>query len=400
MHRHVERALPADRPTRPLDGVTVVSVEQAVAGPLCTLRLGDAGARVIKIEAPGGDRARYYDEAMGGTSVCFAWLNRGKESAELNLKSDADLALVKRMIARADVFVQNLAPGASARLGLGAAELTASNPRLIVVDIMGYGSGTPYAKRRAYDMLVQAESGICAVTGTPDTPSKVGISIADIGTGTHAYAAVLEALIERQATGRGRAIEISMFDGMAEWMSIPLLHYEYMGMEAGRHGLSHASVYPYRPYDCMDGSIVISVQSTAEWTRFCRDVLQRPEVAEVPQFKDNMARVMNREAVDAVIGPVFRRSACAEMIARLDAAQIAWSRVSTLQDLKVHGALSRTSVELPDGTVASMPHPAGRRIEDRRKVPLLGADTESLREEFAGDGLQIPERTNIERKSQ
>jgi crotonobetainyl-CoA:carnitine CoA-transferase CaiB-like acyl-CoA transferase len=399
MHSSTRPTTTTGRTTAPLEGVTVVSVEQAVAGPLCTLRLGDAGARVIKIEAPGGDRARYYDQAMGGTSACFAWLNRGKESVVLDLKAPDDLALVKRMIAAADVFVQNLAPGASARLGLGAAELTAEFPRLIVVDIMGYRSRSTYHDRRAYDMLVQSESGICAVTGTSETPSKVGISIADIGTGTHAYAAVLEALFERGRTGRGRAIEIAMFDGMAEWMSIPLLHYDYMDVETGRYGLSHASVYPYRPYDCKDGSLVISVQSTAEWTRFCQVVLQQPQLAEAPQFKDNMARVTNRDALDAVIAPEFGRSTSAEMIARLDAAQIAWSRVSTLSDLSNHPALHRVNVELPDGTAAKMPHPAGRQVANYRRVPPLGADTERLRAEFAGGAPNSLETTYNDRRS-
>ena len=372
MHRRPEALTQESWTTRPLDGVIVISVEQAVAGPLCTLRLGDAGARIIKIEAPGGDRARYYDQAMGGTSACFAWLNCGKESAVLDLKSAADLALVKRMIARADVFVQNLAPGAH-RLGLCRADLTAVFPRLIVVDIMGYGSRTPYGYKRAYDMLVQAESGICAVTGTPDTPSKVGISIADIGTGMHAYAAVLEALIERRATGRGRAIEISMFDGMAEWMSIPLLHYEHMGMEAGllcasRMRQSIPTVPMTARTAASSSRSRAAPNGRASAARYCSS-RRRPM-----RRSSEMVRVLNRDLVDAVIGAVFRELTCAEIIMRLDAAQIAWGRVSTLADLNAHGALHRVSVELPDGAMATMPHPAGRRIEDRRKVPLLGAD--------------------------
>lgn len=385
--------------SKPLDGITVVSVEQAVAGPLCTLRLGDAGARVIKVEAPGGDRARYYDDAMGGTSACFAWLNRGKESAVLDLKTQDDMRLLRRMLAKADVFVQNLAPGASRRLGLGAAKLTREFPRLIVVDIMGYRSSSPHYQRRAYDMLVQAESGICAVTGTPETPSKVGISIADIGTGTHAYAAVLEALLERATTGRGRGVEVSMFDGMAEWMSIPLLHYEHMGVETGRYGLSHASVYPYRPYDCTDGSIVISIQSAAEWKRFCESVLGAPQLVDAPQFRDNMARVTNRDALDAEIAPAFAQSSCEQMIVRLDAAQIAWSRASTLDDLSKHAAMHRLAVELPDGSMAAMPHPAGRQIDDGRRVPTLGADTERVRMEF-GEPDACPEAGELNRRSQ
>jgi itaconate CoA-transferase len=375
------------RPSGPLSGLLVVSIDQAVAGPLCTMRLADAGARVIKIEAKEGDRARDYDKAMGSTSAAFGWLNRGKESVVLDLKDKNDLALVKAMLAKADVFVQNLAPGASDRLGLGAEALTAEFPRLVVVDIMGYGRGTPYAAKRAYDMLVQSESGICAVTGTPEVPSKVGISIADIGTGTNAYCAVLEALFERERTGRGQAVEVAMFDGMAEWMSLPLLHYEYMGVETARFGLSHASVYPYRPYHAADGDIVVSIQSTGEWVRFCSTVLRHPELAKDPRFIDNWARVQNREELDAAVHEVFGAHNCDELIERLEAGQIAWARVSTLRDLSVHGALRRLEVEMPGGEIASMPRPAGRLTPPGRKVPKLGADTERVRAEFVAEAI-------------
>lgn len=374
---------PPDASAGPLSGILVVSVEQAVAGPLCTLRLGDAGARIIKIEAAEGDRARDYDTAMGSTSAAFGWLNRGKESVVLNLKDATDLSLVREMLKKADIFVQNLAPGASDRLGLGAAQLTAEFPRLIVVDIMGYGRDTSYAAKRAYDMLVQSESGICAVTGTDEVPSKVGISIADIGTGTNAYVAVLEALFEREKTGRGQAIEVAMFDGMAEWMSLPLLHYDYMGVETARYGLSHASVYPYRPYHCADGDVVVSIQSTAEWTRFCTTVLHAPQLAKDPRFIDNWARVKNRDELDAAIHDVFGTLNCDAIIERLEAAQNAWARVSTLHDLSQHPALRRVAVEMPGGEIAHMPRPAGRITPSGRKVPALGADTVRVREEFA-----------------
>ncbi|TCK28329.1 crotonobetainyl-CoA:carnitine CoA-transferase CaiB-like acyl-CoA transferase [Ancylobacter aquaticus] len=370
-------------PAGPLSGLLVVSIDQAVAGPLCSMRLADAGARVIKIEAGEGDRARDYDTALGSTSAAFGWLNRGKESVVLNLKDADDLALVKAMLSQADVFVQNLAPGASDRLGLGAAQLIAEFPRLIIVDIMGYGRGTPHAAKRAYDMLVQAESGICAVTGTPDVPSKVGISIADIGTGTNAYCAVLEALLQRERTGHGQAIEVAMFDAMAEWMSLPLLHYDYMGVETARFGLSHASVYPYRPYHCADGDIVVSIQSTAEWVRFCSHVLRLPDLAKDPRFIDNWARVQNRDALDAAVHAVFTPHGCAEMIERLEAGQIAWARVSTLHDLSVHPALRRISVEMPGGERVEMPRPAGRPVASGSKVPALGADSAAIRAEFA-----------------
>ena len=232
-------------PSSALSGLFVVTIEQAVAAPMCTLRLADAGARVVKIERPEGDTARHYDRSVKGVSAYFAWLNRGKESAVLDLKDAGDLAVAHRMVARADVFVQNLAPGASARLGLGAR--LARHPRLIVVDIVGYGQDTPYREMRAYDMLVQSESGICAVTGTPDTPSKVGVSVADIATGMNAHAAVLEALIARDKTGRGRAIEVAMFDGMADWMAVPLLHLEHEGRETRATGFPMLRSTPMRP---------------------------------------------------------------------------------------------------------------------------------------------------------
>jgi len=235
---------------RPLEDLLVVAVEQAVAAPLCTQRLADAGARVIKIERAEGDPARHFDATVQGTSAYFAWLNRGKESVVLDLKSEPDAALLRRMIGRADIFVQNLAPGAASRLGFGAADLVARHDRLVALDIVGYGQDTDCRAMRAYDMLVQAESGICAVTGTPDAACKVGVSIADIGTGMTAHAALLEALLGRAQSGRGRAIEIAMFDTMAEWMSVPLLHWEQAGQATPRVGLAHASIYPYGRFAC------------------------------------------------------------------------------------------------------------------------------------------------------
>jgi itaconate CoA-transferase len=367
---------------RSLEGIFVVALEQAVAAPICTVRLADAGARVVKIERPEGDSARHFDRAVKGTSAYFAWANRGKESAALDLKQPGDLALAARMIARADVFVQNLAPGAAARLGLAAAALVARHPRLIAVDIVGYGQDTDYRDMRAYDMLVQAESGICAVTGTPETPCKVGVSIADTAAGMNAHAAVLEALVARNRDGRGRAIEIAMFDGMADWMSVPLYHYEHQGRETGRHGLSHASVYPYRPYRCRDGDVVISIQNAGEWRRLCESVLGKPHLVDDPRFLDNPARVVNRDALDAEIAEVFARLTTREAIALLEAKKIAWARVSGLADLAVHPALRRIEVGVPGGrfqAVAPALHPelvAG-------PVPALGQHTDKIRAEFA-----------------
>jgi crotonobetainyl-CoA:carnitine CoA-transferase CaiB-like acyl-CoA transferase len=372
-------------PSSALSGLFVVTIEQAVAAPMCTLRLADAGARVVKIERPEGDTARHYDRSVKGVSAYFAWLNRGKESAVLDLKDAGDLAVAHRMVARADVFVQNLAPGASARLGLGARALLARHPRLIVVDIVGYGQDTPYREMRAYDMLVQSESGICAVTGTPDTPSKVGVSVADIATGMNAHAAVLEALIARDKTGRGRAIEVAMFDGMADWMAVPLLHLEHEGRETARHGLSHASIYPYAPYACRDGEVVIAIQSPLEWLRFCDGVLERPDLCDDPRFADNPSRVKNRESLDAELRPFFAGLTRDEAVARLEALQIAWSRVSTVRDLAAHPALRRVDVPLPNGETIGVPRPAGRSRLDAGIVPALGQHTAAIRAEFRGD---------------
>jgi itaconate CoA-transferase len=370
----------------PLSGVLVVSIEQAVATPLCTVRLADAGARVIKIERPDGETARHYDGAVKGMSAYFVWLNRGKESVALDLKSKSDLALLHRMVASADVFVQNLAPGASSRLGLSSAELIAKFPRLIVADIVGYGQDTSYADMRAYDMLVQAESGICAVTGTPESPSKIGVSAADIATGMNAHAAILEALLSRERTGVGRAIEVAMFDGMADWMSVPLLHYEYAGRETGRYGLAHASIYPYRPYACQCGGVVIiAIQQNNEWSRFCSAVLRRPDLFSDERFTANAWRVANREALDAEIEPIFKAMDRDEAIRRLEDAQIAWAKLTEVRDLPAHPALRRMQVILPGGEQVAVPRPAGRepQVHAMPRVPALGADTERIRAEFA-----------------
>jgi crotonobetainyl-CoA:carnitine CoA-transferase CaiB-like acyl-CoA transferase len=366
----------------PLNSVLVVAIEQAVAAPTCTLRLADAGARVIKIERAEGETARHYDRAVQGTSAYFAWLNRGKESTVLDIKDPSDRALVERIVSRADVFVQNLAPGASIRVGLGSADLVARYPRLIAVDIVGYAQDSSYSAMRAYDMLIQAESGLCSVTGTPETPSKVGVSIADVCTGMAAYAAILEALIERSQTGRGRAIEIAMFDTIADLMSVPLLHFEYAGKDTPRAGLSHASIYPYGAFECTDGIIVAVVQNPAEWKRFCEGVLQRPDLVTDPRFADNPSRVVNRPALDAILKPLFAAQPKAEMIARLERNQLAWSNVATVADLTGHPALRRMEVEIPGGVFSSVGSPLRRDLQPG-PVPALGAHTESIKTEFA-----------------
>lgn len=365
-----------------LEGLLVVAIEQAVAAPMCTLRLADAGARVIKIERAEGDTARHYDKTVHGVSAYFAWLNRGKESAVLDLKDETDLAIVRRMVAKADVFVQNLAPGAAARMGIDAVSLVKAHPHLIAVDIAGYGQDTDYRDMRAYDMLVQAESGICAVTGTPDVPSKVGVSIADIATGMNAHALILEALIAKDRTGQGRAIEVAMFDSMADWMSVPLLHWTCAGKETARHGLAHASIYPYAPFHCSDGDVIVAIQQPAEWRRFCAGVLERAELAEDPRFASNPQRVANRQELAGVINGVFRELTCAEAIARLEAHAIAWGRVSDVPAVAAHPALRTLDVPLSDGTRTAVPRPAGRNDFNAGPVPGLGEHTGKIRGEF------------------
>lgn len=364
-----------------LDGLVVIALEQAVAAPLCTARLADGGARVIKIEREGGETARHYDATVHGTSAYFAWLNRGKESIVADIKAPPDRALLQRMLSRADVFVQNLAPGAAARLGCSAKQLSEQFPALIAVDICGYARDGDYAAMRAYDMLVQAESGICAVTGTPDTMVKVGVSIADIATGMNAHAAILEALIARSTTGAGRAIEIAMFDGMADWMAVPLLHKQHGDHDTMRHGLAHASIFPYSTFACRDGDIVIAVQSPAEWVRFC-DVIGMPELVSDPRFRDNPTRVIHRAALTDLVGAKFSRWTRGEAIEQLESRQIAWGRVSSIDDVLQHPAIRHIACEVPGGE-ATLPRPAGRSGALPSVVPALDADGAALRAEFA-----------------
>ncbi|SNZ07227.1 CaiB/BaiF CoA transferase family protein [Cohaesibacter gelatinilyticus] len=371
------------RHDQPLTGLLVVSLEQAVAAPTCSVKLADAGARVIKIEREEGDPARKYDEAVKGTSAYFAWLNRGKESAVLDIKTEPDMELLHKMLERADVFIQNFAPGATKRLGLGGEELTARYPKLIVVDIYGYGQDSAYRDMRAYDMLVQAESGICTVTGTPDEAVKVGVSIADIGTGMVAHALVLEALIGRGITGKGKHIKVAMFDCMADWMSVPLLYQDYLDHETTRNGLSHAVIYPYTKIACKDGDLVIAIQNHSEWLRLCEGVLERPDLPTNPLFETNPRRSENRLTLDEEINPIFAGWTRKEAIERLIKHKIAWSRVTKLEELPGHPALKRGESILPNDKAFSLPLPPGRERLDYKKIPALGAHTEAVRLEFS-----------------
>lgn len=368
---------------RPLEGLLVVSLEQAVAAPVCSVKLADAGARVIKVERKDGDPARRYDGAAKGSSAYFAWLNRGKESAILDIKNDEDKALLRKILAKADVFIQNFAPGALERLGLGAQELLAEFPRLIVVDIFGYGQNTDYKDMRAYDMLVQAESGICSVTGTPEEAVKVGVSIADIGTGMVAHALVLEALIARSITGKGKHIPVAMFDCMADWMSVPLLYQDYLGEGTTRNGLAHAVIYPYTKLSCKDGDLIIAIQNQAEWQRLCEDVLGLPDLVAHPLFATNQQRSDNRLELDKHIKPLFANWSKEQAIERLIQYKIAWARVTEIADLPNHPALHRAQSILPNGQTIDLPLPPGRVDLDYKAIPELGEHSDEIRKEFA-----------------
>ncbi len=371
---------------KPLDGLLVVSLEQAVAAPTCSVRLADAGARVIKIERPEGDFARGYDRVARGESAYFVWLNRGKESIALDLKQPDDLALARRMIARADVFIQNLAPGAAARLGLDPQALRAGHPRLITCTISGYGEAGPYAEMKAYDLLVQAESGLASITGRPEGPGRVGVSVCDIAAGMYAHAAVLEALLARERSGEGRAIAVSLFDALADWMTVPLLHHDYGGAAPERVGLNHPSISPYGAYAAAGGrEVVISIQNQREWRRLCAEVLGKPDLADDPRFHDNTARVENRPALDREIDAVFGRLPFEDLVAQLRAAGIAYGAINGVAELSQHPQLRRTRIDTPSGPVEVVAPPA--RVEGAAPgfgaVPALDRQGAALREEFA-----------------
>ena len=371
----------------PLAGLLVVALEQAVAAPYCTSRLADAGARVIKIERAEGDFARAYDQAAAGTSSYFAWLNRGKESLVLDIKSPDDLALLSAIIGRADIFVQNLAPGAVARLGLDAQTLRSRLPRLITCDISSYGVEGPYALRKGYDLLLQAETGLVSVTGTPEGAGRVGVSVCDIATGMYAYQGMLEALISRGLSGQGQALAVSLFDSVADWMTVPLLQAEASGQNPARLGLHHVSIAPYGAYACSGReALLISIQNPREWVAFCTEVLDRPELATDPRFVDNNARVAHRPALDAIIAEVFRGLPRELLIDRLDKGQIAFGAVNSVLDFANHPHLRRVAISTSSGSVAVAAPPvirAGIGAPSLGRVPAIGEHTARLRAEFA-----------------
>jgi formyl-CoA transferase len=369
----------------PLSGLLVVSLEQAVAAPTCTCRMADAGARVIKVERPEGDFARGYDNVAQGESSYFVWLNRGKESVVLDLIKTEDKALLAAMIAKADVFVQNLKPGTAAKLGFAPAALRKKHPRLIVCSISGFGDSGPYAQRKAYDLLIQAESGLASITGGPESAARVGVSVVDVACGMNAYEAILEALIARGKTGEGTEISVSLFDSMADWMTVPLLQHEG-GKSPRRLGLAHPSIAPYGVFKTKDGvDILISIQNDREWQVLARDVMDDAALANDPDFATNVARVQRRDKTDGKVGAAFGALTARELMDKLQAADIAFAPVNGPGELAQHPHLRRIRVQTSGGGV-SYPAPAVLRAGEARKygaVPALGEHSEKVRKEFS-----------------
>lgn len=371
--------------TLPLEGCLVIAVEQAAAAPYASSRLADAGARVIKIERAQGDFARGYDDAVLGDSTYFVWLNRGKESVVLDFKKTEDLALLHKLIAKADVLIQNLGPGAAQRAGFGWEEMRALYPKLITCDITGYGEQGPYATNKAYDLLVQAESGICSVTGSAEEPSRIGVSACDIGTGMNAHAAILEALLLRERTGEGSAIHVSLFDAMSDWMSVPLLHYDYAKTVWPRVGLTHPTIAPYGAFAVKEGiEILIGVQNDGEWQRLVTKVLRQPELLQEHKYSSNKHRVQYRLELNELIAKVFQTLAMDEAKKRLTEAGIAFASVNTVKELSTHPQLRRIAVEAPGGVVNMVaPAPIFRHQERTYgAVPAIGEHTDKIRQEF------------------
>jgi itaconate CoA-transferase len=370
----------------PLEGITVVSLEQAIAAPLCTRHLADLGARVIKVEREGGgDFARYYDERVIGQSSHFVWCNRSKESIALDLKTPQGVEVLSRLVAKADVFVQNLAPGATARMGFGYETLTTRHPKLIVCDISGYGSDGPDRDRKAYDLLIQSEAGFLSVTGTPEHPAKAGSSIADIAAGMYAYSNILAALIERGRTGIGKRIDISMLESMVEWMSFPL-YYAYQGQPPpSRGGAAHPSIYPYGPFPAADGEVMLGIQNEREWSAFCRLVLQRPEIATDPRFDANPRRSFNRAELYAIVAEAFSAVSVTEATARLDAAGIANAKVNDMAGVWGHPQLAArgrwSEVATPNGPIPAL-LPPGLTEARMDPIPAVGEHTDRILKEL------------------
>jgi itaconate CoA-transferase len=377
----------------PLAGLTVVTIEQAVAAPLATRHLADWGARVIKVERPGaGDFARHYDGRVKGLSSYFVWLNRSKESLTLDLKRPEAIAVVERLISGADVLVHNLAPGAMDRLGFATQALRARYPRLILCGISGYGSDGPYRDRKAYDLLIQSEAGLLSITGTPETPSKVGISIADTAAGMYAYTGILTALIRRATTGEGAAIEVSMLEALGEWMGHASYATMYGGSILPRTGARHATIAPYGPFHAGDGGTVyLGIQNDREWQRFCELVLAQPNLAGDARFAGNPARIKNREALDSAIADVFGRMTSGEIIARLENADIAYARLNTMEEFAAHPQLAARKrwrqIDSPAGALQALLPPVviDGAAPEMGAVPAVGEHTDAILGELGYD---------------
>jgi itaconate CoA-transferase len=381
----------------PLEGITIISIEQAVAAPFATRQLADLGARVIKIERPDvGDFARGYDETVKGMASHFVWLNRSKESLTLDLKHRQARQIVQQLLEDADVFIQNLAPGAAERLGLGSEQLNQRCPRLIVCNVSGYGSSGPYRNKKAYDLLVQCETGLVSVTGTPEAPSKVGISIADTAAGMYAFTGILTALYQRERTGKGTVLDISMFEALGEWMGYTAYYTAYGGTPPPRTGASHATIAPYGPFRTSDGKQVnLGLQNEREWAHFCTRVLEQPEMASDPRFDSNARRVANREALHAMIDAVFSQLTIEQVIARLDRAGIANARMNSMQEFWDHPQLEARKrwreVNSPVGPLkALLPPVTMRDVKPRMDpIPALGEQTEQILRSLGYEDEQI-----------
>jgi itaconate CoA-transferase len=382
---------------RPLDGITVIALEHVIAAPFCTRQLADLGARIIKIERPGdGDFARGYDTQVEGLSSHFVWVNRSKESLTLDLKQESALAILKSLLKTADVFIQNLAPGAAARMGLTAQALQKDNPGLILCSISGYGNDGPYRDKKAYDLLIQSEAGFLSVTGTPDTPSKAGNSIADIAAGMYAYTNILAALLQRGKTGRGTVIDISMLEALSEWMSFPM-YYAYKGANPPpRNGASHATIYPYGPFKAGDGKIVmLGLQNEREWVQFCEIVLENSALAQDTRFDRNFKRNEKRAELLEIINACFCQLTADQLIARLEKAQIANAHLNDMEGLWKHEQLQArqrfTEVDTPNGAIAALLPPGLNDSYEYRMdpVPAVGEHTNAILSELGMSSTEI-----------
>ena len=384
---------------RPLQGITVVAIEQAIAAPLATRHLADLGARIIKIERPGaGDFARAYDDKVRGMSSHFVWTNRSKESLTLDLKQATAKEVLGRLLEKADVLVQNLAPGACERLGLSAAELGQRYPRLIICNLSGYGSSGPYRDKKAYDLLIQSEAGLLAITGTPETPSKVGISIADVAAAMYAFSGILTALLMREKSGQGTAIEVSLLEALSEWMGYPFYYTAYGGSQPPREGARHAAIAPYGPFSAADGKVIyLGIQNEREWRRFCEKALENPKLACDPCFDSNSHRVQNRTALEETISAAFQRLSGDAIMKRLEEAQIAYSRLNTVEEFIHHPQLSARKrwreIDSPVGRLrALIPPTTIENVEPAMEaVPALGQHTEAILKELGFDAVTIAE---------